>query len=141
MGILKFLKKFIIDTSVCFTVITPIYAALQMIVDTGENETAMKASWLLYLFLFSLLTAISVAIYRIKSINKALRVFLQCSILMFSAYVCFFTKMTPYQIIIGVTLVCILYFICFGVFSIFKWRYNKLVKKEEIYEAKYKKKK
>lgn len=143
MGIFKILKNFAIDTSICFTVITPIYAAIQILVNTSGSETAMKASWLLYLFLFSALVAVSTFIYRISSINKALRVATQCVIVMISSYVCFFLplQMDGGQIIVGLTAVCIIYFICYGVGALVSWRYRKLTQKEEVYEAKFKKKK
>ena len=143
MGIFKILKNFIIDTSICFTVITPIYAAIQMLVNTSGSETAMKASWLLYLFLFSALVAVSTFIYRINSVNKALRVAIQCVIIMVSSYVCFFLPlgMDGGKIIIGLTVACIIYFLCYGAGALFSWCYRKLTQKEEAYEAKFKKKK
>ena len=139
----KILKNLVIDTSIFFTVITALYSAIMMIIDVGSGEPAMRASWLLYIFMFSFLAAISQCIYRITSWNKALRVVIQYAILLFASYICLFAplNMTGSQVLIGLSLVSILYFACYGICSFFIWRFNRNTKKEEVYEEKFKKRK
>ena len=139
----KILKNLVIDTSIFFTVITAIYSAIMLIIDVGSGEPAMKASWLLYIFLFSLLAAISQCIYRITSLHKALRVVIQYAILLFASYICLFAplNMAGGQVLIGFFLVSIIYFVCYGIGAFFIWRFNRMTKKEEVYEEKFKKRK
>ena len=140
MKILKILGKLSVDTSIFFTVITALYSVLMMIINVSEDEPAMRASWLLYIFLFSFLAALSQLIYRLEIMHKAWRVTIQYIMLLFSSYVCFFLplSMTGNQIVIGLTLVTIIYFACFGVGAFFTHRFRKKIQKEEIYEKKFK---
>ena len=141
MNIKKILKNMLTDTSAFFTVITAIYAALMMVVNIGTEEPAIRASWLLYIFLFSVLGALSQCIYRIESWNKALRVAIQYVILLFGSYVCFFVPLSfsGSRIMIGLTAVTVIYFAIFGVISFFSWRFKQNSKTEEVYESKFKK--
>ena len=54
MNIKKILKNMITDTSIFFTVVTAIYAAIMMVVNVDVEEPAIRASFLLYIFLFSI---------------------------------------------------------------------------------------
>ena len=141
MNIKKILKNMLTDTSAFFTVITAIYAALMMVVNIGTEEPAIRASWLLYIFLFSLLGALSQCIYRIDSWNKALRVAIQYVILLFGSYVCFFVPLSfsGSQIMIGFTAVTVIYFGIFGIAAFLSWSFRRNSKTEEVYESKFKK--
>ena len=129
------------DTSIYFTLITAAYAALMMVVNVSVEEPAIHASWLLYIFIFSILGALSQCIFRIDSMNKALRIAIQYVILLFGSYVCFFLPLSfsGSQIMIGLTLVTVLYAVILGVYLLFSHRLNKNRKKEEVYESKFKK--
>lgn len=129
------------DTSIYFTLITAAYAALMMVVNVSVEEPAIRASWLLYIFIFSILGALSMCIFRIDSMNKALRIAIQYVILLFGSYVCFFLPLSfsGSQIMIGLTLVTVLYAVILGVYLLFSHRLNKNRKKEEVYESKFKK--
>ena len=133
------IKSILSYTTTFFTFITAIYAAIQMIVNVGAEGTYMEASWLLLIFLFSFLAAISQCIYKINSIGKGIRVTVQYLIIMFASYVCFFAPlhMRGSQVMVGLMLVTIVYFICFGIGSFFMWSFKKNTKKEEVYELKY----
>ena len=129
------------DTSIYFTLITAAYAALMMVVNVSVEEPAIRASWLLYIFIFSILGALSQCIFRIDSMNKALRIAIQYVILLFGSYVCFFLPLafSGSQVMIGLTLVTVLYAVILGVYLLFSHRLNKNRKKEEVYESKFKK--
>ena len=137
----KIFRNLLTDTSVFFTVITPIYAALHMVVNTTEEEALIPVSFLLYIFLFSLLGALSMLVYRLNSLNKALRVAIQYVIILFGAYACFFAplKMAGSTVLIGLVITSVIYFAIFGVCVFFTWRFNKNKGKEEVYESKFKK--
>ena len=129
------------DTSIYFTLITAAYAALMMVVNVSVEEPAIRASWLLYIFIFSVLGALSMCIFRIDTMNKALRVAIQYVILLFGSYVCFFLPLSfsGSQIMIGLTFVSVIYAVILGVYLFFSYRLNKNRKKEEVYESKFKK--
>ena len=141
MNIKKILKNMLRDTSIYFTLITAAYAALMMVVNVSVEEPAIRASWLLYIFIFSVLGALSMCIFRIDTMNKALRIAIQYVILLFGSYVCFFLPLSfsGSQIMIGLTLVTVLYAVILGVYLFFSYRLNKNRKKEEVYESKFKK--
>lgn len=142
MNIRKVLNRMLTDTAVYFTLISAVYAALMMIVNVNEPEVLMSASQLLLIFVFSALAAISQCIYRISSINKALRVLIQYAILTVSFYVCFLLplqSMSGSHVVVGITVFTAVYFICFGIGSFFAWRFKENTKKEEVYENKFKK--
>lgn len=141
MNIKTILKNMLRDTSIYFTLITAAYAALMMVVNVSVEEPAIRASWLLYIFIFSILGALSMCIFRIDSMNKALRIAIQYVILLFGSYVCFFLPLSfsGSQIMIGLTLVTVLYAVILGVYLLFSHRLNKNRKKEEVYESKFKK--
>ena len=141
MNIKKILKNMLTDTSIFFTVITALYAALMMVVNVETEEPAIRASWLLYIFIFSVLGAISQCILRIDSWNKALRVAIQYVILIFGSYVCFFLplSLSGSQIMIGFAAVTVLYFLIYGVCAFLSWSFKRNSKKEEVYESKFKK--
>ena len=137
----KIFKNLLTDTSVFFTALTPIYAALHMIVNTSEEETLIPVSLLLYIFLFSLLGAISMLIYRLNSLNKALRIAIQYVIILFASYVCFFAPMamSGASVMIGLAFATVIYFAILGTCIFFSWAFNKNKGKEEVYERKFKK--
>ena len=141
MNIKKILKNMITDTSIFFTVVTAIYAAIMMVVNVDVEEPAIRASFLLYIFLFSLLGGLSRLFYRIRSWNLALRVCIQYALILFGAYVCFFIplSLTGSQVIVGLSIVTVIYFAIWGIFTFINWRFAQNTKKEEIYENKFKK--
>ena len=141
MNIKTILKNMLRDTSIYFTLITAAYAALMMVVNVSVEEPAIRASWLLYIFIFSVLGALSMCIFRIDTMNKALRVAIQYVILLFGSYVCFFLPLSfsGSQIMIGLTFVSVIYAVILGVYLFFSYRLNKNRKKEEVYESKFKK--
>jgi uncharacterized membrane protein len=141
MTVGKIFKNLLIDTSVFFSVITPIYAALHMIVNTVEEEALIPVSFLLYIFLFSLLGAISMLIYRINTLNKALRIAIQYAIILFASYACFFAPlgMTGANVMVGLALASVIYALILGVCLFFSHAFKKNKVKEEVYESKFKK--
>ena len=141
MDIKKALKNLLRDTSIIFMLVTVAYAAIMVVVNVNADQILIDATFLLYVFLFSLLVSISQCLYRIKTINKALRVTIQLAIILFSSYVCFFLplNMQPSQILIGLILTLIIYFIIYGTGAFFIWRFNKNTKKEEEYTSQFKK--
>ena len=140
MNIKKILKNLLTDTSIFFTVITAIYAALMLVANVDVAEPAIRVSLLLYIFLFSLLGALSMLIYRIKSWNKALRVAIQYVIFLFGSYVCFFIPMalTGSQVMIGLAAVTFIYYMIWGACTLVSWKFKQNTKKEEIYESQFK---
>ena len=143
MTVKKIFKNLLTDTSGFFTLITPIYAALHIIVNTVEEEALIPVSFLLYIFLFSLLGAVSMFIYRLNTMNKALRVSIQYVIILFASYVCFFApyKMSGSQTLIGLLFATVIYFLIFGVYTFLTWKFKQNKGKEEVYESKFKKSK
>ena len=141
MNIKKMLKDLLSDTSIFFTLVTAIYAAIMMVVNVDVEEPAIRASFLLYIFIFSILGGLSCLFYRIRSWNLALRVCIQYALILFGAYVCFFIPLalTGSQVTIGLTAVTLLYFAVWGISYFFTWKFKQNSKKEEVYESRFKK--
>ena len=141
MNIKKMLKDFLSDTSIFFTLVTAVYAAIMMVVNVDVEEPAIRASFLLYIFIFSILGGLSCLFYRIRSWNLALRVCIQYALILFGAYVCFFIPLalTGSQVTIGLTAVTLLYFAVWGISYFFTWKFKQNSKKEEVYESRFKK--
>lgn len=135
------LKNLLTDTSIFFTIVTAIYAAIMMVVNIDVEEPAIRASFLLYIFLFSLLGGLSRLFYRIEAWNLALRVCIQYALILFGAYVCFFLplSLTGSQVMIGLTAVTVIYFAVWGIFTFIGWRFKQNSKKEEIYQTQFRK--
>ncbi len=143
MSVLKILKRLVVDTSVYFTIITAIYSAIHLLINTSEEEAAIPSSMLLFLFLFAFLGAVSQAVYRLEVMHKLLRAALQCLIITVSAYICLFMplQMNGNGTIIGLTATVMIYFICFGIGSFFNARFKALKEKEEQSKKNLKKQK
>ena len=141
MNIKKMLKDLLSDTSIFFTLVTAIYAAIMMVVNVDVEEPAIRASFLLYIFIFSILGGLSCLFYRIRSWNLALRVCIQYALILFGTYVCFFIPLalTGSQVTIGLTAVTLLYFAVWGISYFFTWKFKQNSKKEEVYESRFKK--
>ena len=141
MNFKQIAKNMLKDTSIYFTLITAAYAALMMVVNVDVEEPAIRASWLLYIFLFSVLGAISQCIFRIEAMNKALRIAIQYAILLFGSCFCFFMPLSfsGSQVMIGLTIVTLLYAVIISAYLFFSYRFKKLSRKEEVYESKFKK--
>ena len=141
MNIKKALKNLLCDTSVFFTVVTAIYAAIMMVVNVEVEEPAIRASFLLYIFLFSILGGLSMLFYRIEAWNLALRVCIQYALILFGAYVCFFLPLSfaGSQMVIGLTAVTLIYFAIWGISAFLSWKFKQNTKKDEIYESKFRK--
>ena len=141
MNIKKILKNMLTDTSAFFTVITAIYAALMMVVNVEIEEPAIRVSFLLYIFLFSLLGGLSMLFYRIDSWNLALRVCIQYALILFGSYVCFFIPLAlnGSSVMIGLAAVTVIYFMIWGIYTFITWKFKQNSKKEEVYENKFKK--
>ena len=143
MTVGKIFKNLLTDTAVFFSVITPIYAALHMIVNTVEEEALIPVSFLLYIFLFSVLGAISMYIYRLNALNKALKIAIQYAIILFASYACFFAPMAiaGSGVMVGFALVSVIYAVILGICIFFSYAFkkNKSRGKEEVYESKFRK--
>ena len=141
MNIKKILKNLLTDTSLFFTVVTAVYAAIMMVVNIEIEEPAIRASFLLYIFIFSFLGGLSCLFYRIESWNLALRICIQYALIIFGSYVCFFLPLsfTGSQVMIGLTAASLIYLAIRGTLIFVNWRFKENSKQEEIYESKFKK--
>ena len=82
-------------------------------------------------------------IYRLESVNKALRIAIQYIIFMFASAVCLFVPMgiTGSKMVIGLTLTTVIYFSILGVCVFFSHMFKKNKGKEEVYTSKFRKSK
>ncbi len=143
MDLKKALKNLLRDSAVIFMIATVLYAGINTIVNVNDETVLIEAPFLLYLFIFSVLAAISQLIYRIDSINKALRVAIQAAIILFSSYVCLFLpmEMQGSHVMVGLAAVILIYSAGYAIGSFFIWKFKQNTKKEEEYTSKFKKNK
>lgn len=139
----KIFKNLLTDTSVFFTLYTIMYATVHVIMHIGEDETLVSMRFLIFGFIFSFIAALSMLIYRLTFINKALRIAIQYFLILLGANTCLFipANITGSHAVIGSFIVTVIYAIILGTCIFFSWAFNKNKGKEEVYERKFKKSK
>lgn len=143
MNVKKFLKSLLGDTSVYFTLLAAIYSAMMLLVNVKEPEVLLKASTLLFLFLFALLSALGRSVLRLSSMAGGARVALHYVILAFAFYLCLLVPagMRAPQVLVGLVLFTAVYWVVAGIVHLFTARFRKNSEQTESYEKQFQKKK
>ena len=143
MNVKKFLKSLLGDTSVYFTLLAAAYSAMMMIVNVKEPEVLLRASTLLFLFLFALLAALGKSVLHLSSLSGGVRRVLHYVILTLAFYLCLLVPagMRAPQILVGIVLFTAVYWIVAGIVHLFAARFRKNSEQTEEYEAQFTKQK
>lgn len=140
MNIYKIIKKSLTEACVFFCVIFAVFAPISLTVDKAEGLYPLEQTFLF--FVFSLLFALANAVYRIKTLGGGLRLFLHYLITVISFYLCFmlYMGMVGMQVLVGIFLYTVVYFIVAGIIALFRSRFNRLKNDYSDYEKKFKSK-
>lgn len=113
MGISKIIKKCLLYTCVCFTVITAVYMLILQITNLDEGSAAVESDRVLLFFMFSLLFSAANSIRSIKQLNVALGYVIHYIICVFAFYACFLlpVDMRPSFMVTGIVIFTLLYVI------------------------------
>lgn len=143
MNVKKFLKSLLGDTSVYFTLLAAAYSAMMLLVNVKEPEVLLRATTLLFLFLFALLAALGKSVLRLSSLAGGVRRTLHYVILTFAFYLCLLVPagMRAPQVLVGLVLFTAVYWIVAGIVHLFAARFRKNSEQTEEYETQFSKKK
>ena len=138
MNIFKIIKKSLTEACVFFCVIFAIFAPISLTVDKAEGLYPLEQTFLF--FIFALLFSLANAVYRMKALGGGLRLFLHYLITLLSFYLCFmlYMGMVGMQVLVGIFLYTVIYFIVAGIIALFKSRFNRLKNEHSAYEKKFK---
>ena len=143
MEIKNLIKKALVSSCICFTLITAVYMLCMTIVTTGDDSPAIEAQRVLLFFIFSLLWAIAGAVRSIKAIPSPLGRALHYLICVFGFYTCFMlpVNMNPSAVLTGIIIFTLLYWIAIALKAFFASRLRKNREQIQKYEDQFKKKK
>ena len=143
MNVKKFLKSLLGDTSVYFTLLAAAYSAMMLLVNVKEPEVLLRATTLLFLFLFALLAALGKSVLRLSSLAGGVRRTLHYVILTFAFYLCLLVPagMRAPQVLVCLVLFTAVYWIVAGIVHLFAARFRKNSEQTEEYETQFSKKK
>ena len=143
MNVKTFLKQMLVTASIYFMLITAAYTLITMIVNVSDDRVYLRASQMLFNFLFSLMASAGWQIFRLQKIRTSARVLAHYAILLFSFYLCFLapTSMRAPQIVIGVILFSFVYAIAMAIAAAFTSRFRKNQEKESQYQKQFAQKK
>lgn len=143
MEIKNLIKKALVSSCICFTLITAVYMLCMTIVTTGDDSPAIEAQRVLLFFIFSLLWAIAGAVRSIKAIPSPLGRALHYLICVFGFYTCFMlpVNMKPSAVLTGIIIFTLLYWIAIALKAFFASRLRKNREQIQKYEDQFKKKK
>ena len=143
MEIKNLIKKALVSSCICFTLITAVYMLCMTIVTTGDDSPAIEAQRVLLFFIFSLLWAIAGAVRSIKAIPSPLGRALHYLICVFGFYTCFMlpVNMNPSAVLTGIIIFTLLYWIAIALKAFFASKLRKNREQIQKYEDQFKKKK
>ncbi len=142
MNLRKFFKLLLGDTSRYFTLLAVLYSIAMLLVNVGKQEVLLRASTLFFLFLFALLAALARSLLRLSSMSGAARLLLHYLGLTFAFFLCLLLPngMRATQVLIGLVLFSIVYWIGAGLVHVFYARFQKQSEQSEAYEKQFSKK-
>lgn len=141
MNIKQFFKRLLTDTSVYFTLLAAAYSALMLVVNVTEDEVLLSAARLLFLFLFAVLAALGRGVLRARQLPRGVRVLAHYGALLLAFYLCLLLPagMRAAQVLVGLVLFTVLYFIVAGITALFLARFRANQPEEAHYESQFKK--
>lgn len=143
MNAKKFFKQLLVTASVYFMLITAAYTLITMIVNVSDDRVYLRASQVIFNFLFSLLASAGWQIFRLQNLRAAARVLAHYAILLFAFYLCFLVpaSMRAPQVVIGIILFSFVYAIAMAIASAFLSRLRTNRQKESSYQKQFAQKK
>ena len=135
MDIKKLLKKAVLATCVYFTLVTVAYMLCMHFITTGDNSPSVETTRVFFFLAFSFLWAIADAIRSIKIIPHALGRTVHFVICTFAFYTCFMLamKMNPSNILTGLIIFTIVYWIFVALKALFSSRLRRNREQNELY--------
>lgn len=143
MDIKRLIKGAICSACIYFTLITAAYMLIMLFITTGDDSPAIEAHRVLLFFVFSALWALADVIRYIKAIPRPLAAVIHFGICLFGFYACFMLPvgMRPSNVLTGLILFAIVYWIYVGIKAFFKSRFKTNREASTKYEDQFKKKK
>lgn len=138
MNIWQIIKKSLTEACVIFCVIFAFIAIFVLSMDKSEGLYSLGQTFLF--FIFALIFAIANIIMRIKSLSFGLRLFLHFLITALGFYLCFmlYMGMKGTQLLVGLFLYAVIYFICALVIGLLVSRFRSIKNAQTDYEKKFK---
>ena len=121
----KIIKKCLVCTCICFTVIIAGYMLILQLINMDEGAAAVEAPRVLLFFLFSLLLSVANSIRSIKNINSALGYVIHYVICVFAFYTCFIlpdADISDSNTLTGLIIFTVVYVIVMALIAFFKAR-------------------
>ncbi len=143
MDIKGLIKKALCSACIYFTLICAGYMLCMVFITTGEDAPAIEANRVLLFFVFSALCALADAIRAIKAIPSVLGEVIHYGIYLFGFYACFMlpVSMRPSNVLTGLIIFSIVYWIYYVAKLFFKARLRVNREASAKYNDQFKKKK
>ena len=138
MNIWQIIKKSLTEACVIFCVIFAFIAIFVLSMDKSEGLYSLGQTFLF--FIFSLIFALANVVMRIKSLSFALRLFLHFLMTALGFYLCFllYMGMQGTQVLVGLFLYAVVYFISALIIGLLVSRFRKIKNAHSDYEKKFK---
>lgn len=143
MDIKGLIKKALYSACIYFTLISAGYMLCMVFITTGDESPAIEANRVLLFFVFSALCALADMIRNIKAIPSAVGVIAHYAIYLFGFYACFMlpVRMLPSNVLTGLIIFSIFYWIYYVAKLFFKTRLRVNREASAKYDDQFKKKK
>ena len=137
----QFIKKWLSQACINFTLLMALYTAIAAIVNVNDDALLLDASRCALFFVFAVLLAAANTLFDFDSLHVALKIAIHYIVTGAGFYVCLLLplSMQASGILVGLTFFTVIYFAILGVIALFRARYKRNHENSEAYKSKYKK--
>ena len=143
MNIRKLISSILNRACVFFSIISFGYALVMWFIYASDgSEVLIRATNLLFYFVFSILLAVANSILTINEWSKGWRTVIHYLICLFGFYTCFLVPMAmaAAQVFVGIVFFTLIYLLIMGGIALFSARLKKNKERNEAYQKQYKRK-
>ncbi len=115
------------------------YIIIAEIVNVDYDTLLLEAGRTVLFFVFALLLAFANTLLKLERISSKIRILIHFAVTAFAFYACFMLpiSMKASSVLVGLVIYTVVYFIIFGIITLFKSKYRSNTEKAEKYEKQY----
>ena len=139
MTVKDFIKKWLTQACIFFTLLMAVYTAIAAIVNVNDDMLLLDASRCALFFVFAVLLAAANTLFSFENLHIAIKVIIHYVTTAAGFYTCFLLPLDlqASHTLVGMTLFTVIYFVIFAIIALFRSRYKRNKENSEAYKRKY----
>lgn len=136
----QFIKKWLSQACINFTLLMVLYTAIAAIVNVNDDTLLLDASRCALFFVFAVLLSAANTLFDFESLHIALKITIHYVVTAAGFYVCLLLPlaMQASGVLVGMSFFTVIYFAALGVIALFRAKYKQNKENSEAYKSKYK---